>query len=143
MASFLEWIDSRRIQLDALFLEQISKIWEFIIANEMKNSKESIKSIHSKRMNNKLKRLHKKVTSEQDLFDRYRVRTNKWSRHIQEIETGRYHKSIQDSIDNCNYFRDEWTKTSADLFRERALWGSKTVDTEAKWRLDFTEGINL
>ncbi|CAB4400230.1 unnamed protein product [Rhizophagus irregularis] len=140
VASFLEWIDSRRIQLDALFLEQISKIWEFIIANEMKNSKESIKSIHSKRMNNKLKRLHKKVTSEQDLFDRYRVRTNKWSRHIQEIETGRYHKSIQDSIDNCNYFRDEWTKTSADLFRERALWGSKTVDTEAKWRLDFTEG---
>src|SRR2546423_3340743 len=120
MASFLKWIDSRRIQLDALFLENFSKIWEFIIATEMKNSKESIKNIHSKRMN-KLKRLYKKVTSEQEIFDHYRFRTNKWSRHIQEIETGRYYKSIQDNIDLCNYFRDEWTKTSADLFRERAL----------------------
>ncbi|CAG8462143.1 12484_t:CDS:10 [Funneliformis caledonium] len=139
MASFMEWIDSRRIQLDALFLENISKILESIIATEMKNSKETIKNAHSKRMG-KLKRIQKKVTAEQEFFNHYRVRTNRWSRHIQEIETGRYYKSIQDNIDLCNYVRDEWTKTSADLFRERALWGSKAVDTEAKWRLDFTEG---
>ncbi|CAI2171444.1 16368_t:CDS:10 [Funneliformis geosporum] len=137
--SFLDWIDSRRIQLDALFFENISKILESIIATEMKNSKETIKNVHSKRMG-KLKRIQKKVTAEQEFFNHYRVRTNRWSRHIQEIETGRYYKSIQDNIDLYNYVRDEWTKTSADLFRERALWGSKTVDAEAKWRLDFTEG---
>src|SRR6266498_3188255 len=139
MVSFLEWIDSRRTQLDALFLEHISKILESTIITEMKNSKESIKNTHSKRIN-KLKKLHKKVTSEQEFFNHYRVKTNRWSRHIQEIETGRYYKSIQDNIDLYNYVRDEWTKTSGDLFRERALWGSKTVDIEAKWKLDFTEG---
>ncbi|CAG8734892.1 5589_t:CDS:2, partial [Racocetra fulgida] len=59
--------------------------------------------------------------------------------NIQEVETSRYYKSIQDNIDHDNYVRDEWAKTSADLFRERALWGPKTSDHESKWRLDFTE----
>ncbi|CAG8477297.1 10337_t:CDS:10, partial [Diversispora eburnea] len=122
LKSFLEWIEARKIQLDALFQENISRVWESLILSEIKSCKESLKNIHSKRMS-KLKKLYKKASIEQDFFNQYRIKTNQWSRHIQEIETGRYYKSIQDNIDHYNYVRDEWAKTSTDLFRERALWG--------------------
>ncbi|CAG8446303.1 7064_t:CDS:10 [Dentiscutata erythropus] len=137
--SFLDWVESRRTPLDTLFQDNISKIWYSFIASEVKNCKEYLKNMHGKRMT-KLKKLFKKASMDQEFFNQYRIKTTQWSRNIQEVETSRYYKSIQDNIDHDNYVRDEWAKTSADLFRERALWGPKTSDHESKWRLDFTEG---
>ncbi|CAJ0639828.1 8424_t:CDS:10 [Entrophospora sp. SA101] len=137
--SFYEWIESKKTQLDVLFLENVYKTWESHVIFETKNSKDAIRNSHSKRMN-KLKRMHKKFLFEQDFFDQYCIKTKMWSKHIQDIETSRYYRSIQDNIDHYNYVRDEWIKTSADLFRERALWGPKASNNHAKWRLDFTEG---
>ncbi|CAG8445955.1 14997_t:CDS:10 [Cetraspora pellucida] len=137
--SFLDWVESRRTPLDTLFHDNISKIWYSFVASEVKNCKEYLRNLQNKRMN-KLKKLFKRATVDQEFFNQYRVKTTQWSRNIQEVETSRYYKSIQDNIDHDNYVRDEWAKTSADLFRERALWGPKTSDHESKWRLDFTEG---
>ncbi|CAG8480599.1 18870_t:CDS:10, partial [Gigaspora margarita] len=137
--SFLDWVESRRTPLDTLFQDNISKIWYSFIGSEVKTCKEYLRNFHGKRMT-KLKKLFKKASMDHEFFNQYRIKTTQWSRNIQEVETSRYYKSIQDNIDHDNYVRDEWTKTSADLFRERALWGPKTSDHESKWRLDFTEG---
>ncbi|CAG8433004.1 6306_t:CDS:10 [Ambispora gerdemannii] len=138
--SFLEWIETRREQLDSLFQDHFLRLWETVIASEVRNGKESLKNAHSKRMT-KLKRVYKRGTFEQDFFDQYKVKTNQWSKHIQDIEISRYYKSLQDNVDHDNYVRAEWAKTSVDLFRERALWGPKSeVDKTSRWRLDFTEG---
>ncbi|CAG8486905.1 4172_t:CDS:10 [Ambispora leptoticha] len=138
--SFLEWIEIRREQLDSLFQDHFLRIWETVIANEVRNGKESLKNAHSKRMT-KLKRVYKRGSFDQDFFDQYKIKTNQWSKHIQDIEISRYYKSLQDNVDHDNYVRSEWAKTSVDLFRERALWGPKSeVDKTSRWRLDFTEG---
>ncbi|CAG8523942.1 7035_t:CDS:10, partial [Paraglomus brasilianum] len=137
--SFLEWIGTRREQLDALFLDNIYKTWENIITSEVKTGRDTIKNSHTKRMT-KLKRLYRKSSSELDFFNQYRVKTNQWAKNIQELETSRYYKNLQDHVDHDNYVRAEWSKTSADLFRERALWSSKTDEGNVRWRLDFTEG---
>ncbi|KAG9303640.1 hypothetical protein G9A89_018537 [Geosiphon pyriformis] len=138
--SFLEWIETRREQLDALFQDHFSRLWDAIITSEMRNGKEHLKNAHTKRTT-KLKRAFKRSSLDQDFFDQYKIKTNQWSKHIQDIETSRYFKSLQDNVDHDNYVRSEWAKTSVDLFRERALWGpTSEVDQTSRWRLDFTEG---
>ena len=138
----MEWIGTRREQLDALFLDNIYKTWENIIVSEVKTGRDTIKNAHTKRMT-KLKRLYRKSSSEQDFFNQYKIKTNQWAKNIQELETSRYYKNLQDHVDHDNYVRAEWSKTSADLFRERALWGPKTDEGNVRWRLDFTEGKRM
>ena len=95
----MEWIGTRREQLDALFLDNIYKTWENIIMSEVKTGRDTIKSAHTKRMT-KLKRLYRKSSSEQDFFNQYKIKTSQWAKNIQELETSRYYKNLQDHVDH-------------------------------------------
>ncbi|RUS14041.1 hypothetical protein BC938DRAFT_477561, partial [Jimgerdemannia flammicorona] len=138
LITFLLWLDSRKIELNVLFQENISKNWEAIIAQENKISKEVVKINQAKRMN-KLKRLLKRNNTEEDVMSQYMLKTYAWSRSIQEIENSRFTKVLQDNDGQDNFISSEWAKSSADMFRERSIWGRNSALEERKWRLDFTE----
>lgn len=76
------WLDSRKIELNMLFQDNISKTWEAIITQENKNSKEIVKANQTKRIN-KLKRLLKRINTEEDVINQYMLKTFAWSRSIQ------------------------------------------------------------
>lgn len=82
MSTFLLWLDSRKIELNMLFQDNISKTWEAIITQENKNSKEIVKANQTKRIN-KLKRLLKRINTEEDVINQYMLKTFAWSRSIQ------------------------------------------------------------
>lgn len=138
--SFYRWLDSRKVELNILFTEHISKAWENTIIQENKYSKETFKNYITRRIN-KLKKMQKRESYEQDIIMEYTHKTLSWSQSIQEIEMGRFTKALQDFDGHENFIQSEWTRIAADLVRERSLWGPR-VSLDLKWRLDYTEGPN-
>ncbi|GAN06509.1 beige/BEACH domain-containing protein [Mucor ambiguus] len=138
--SFYRWLDSRKVELNILFTEHISKSWENTIIQENKYSKEIFKSYITRRIN-KLKKMQKREVYEQEVMMDYTQKTQSWSQSIQEIEMGRFTKALQDFDGHENFISSEWTRIAADLVRERAIWGPR-VSLDLKWRLDYTEGPN-
>ncbi|OAD02252.1 hypothetical protein MUCCIDRAFT_143984 [Mucor lusitanicus CBS 277.49] len=138
--SFYRWLDSRKVELNILFTEHISKSWENTIMQENKYSKDTFKNYITRRIN-KLKKMQKRETYEQQVMMDYTQKTQAWSQSIQEIEMGRFTKALQDFDGHENFISSEWTRIAADLVRERALWGLR-VSLDLKWRLDYTEGPN-
>ncbi|KAI7889530.1 uncharacterized protein EV154DRAFT_423692 [Mucor mucedo] len=138
--SFYRWLDSRKFELNILFSEHICKAWENTIMQEHKYSREMFKNYVTKRIN-KLKKLQKREYYEQEVNLDYTNKTLAWSQSIQEVEMSRFTKALQDSDGHENFIQSEWTRISADLMRERAIWGPEK-STDLKWRLDYTEGPN-
>ncbi|GAA5797771.1 hypothetical protein HPULCUR_003166 [Helicostylum pulchrum] len=133
-------MDSRKFELNILFNEHISKSWENTIMQEHKYSRETFKGYITKRIN-KLKKLQKREYYEREIMLDYTTKTLTWSQSIQEVEMSRFTKALQDSDGHENFIQSEWTRLSADLMRERAVWGPEK-STDLKWRLDYTEGPN-
>ncbi|KAI8643957.1 hypothetical protein BD408DRAFT_137123 [Parasitella parasitica] len=140
LESFYRWLDSRKVELNILFTEHISKAWENTITLENKYSKETFKNYITRRIN-KLKRIQKRETYEQEIMLDYTLKTLSWSQSIQEIEMSRFTKALQDFDGHENFIQSEWTRIAADLIRERSIWGPR-VSRNLKWRLDYTEGPN-
>ncbi|KAI8085818.1 uncharacterized protein B0P05DRAFT_466121 [Gilbertella persicaria] len=140
LESFYRWLDSRKVELNILFNEHISKAWEVTIAQEHKYSKETFKNYITRRIN-KLKRIQKRDAYEQEIIAEYNSKTLLWSQSIYDIEMSRFTKALQDSDGHENFIQSEWARLSADLLRERAIWGPEKA-TDLKWRLDYTEGPN-
>ncbi|CEP07883.1 hypothetical protein [Parasitella parasitica] len=140
LESFYRWLDSRKVELNILFTEHISKAWESTILQENKYSKETFKTYITRRIN-KLKRIQKLEGYEQEIMLDYTLKTLSWSQSIQDIEMSRFTKALQDFDGHENFIRSEWTRIAADLVRERSIWGPR-VSLDLKWRLDYTEGPN-
>ncbi|KAI8380254.1 hypothetical protein BD560DRAFT_323822 [Blakeslea trispora] len=140
LETFYRWLDSRKVELNILFNEHVSKAWETTIAQEHKYSKETFKNYITRRIN-RLKRLQKREVYEQEIISEYNNKTLVWSQSIYEIEMSRFTKALQDSDGHENFIRSEWARLSFDLSRERAIWGPRKAD-DIKWRLDYTEGPN-
>ncbi|KAL9550165.1 hypothetical protein PS6_005689 [Mucor atramentarius] len=138
--SFYRWLDSRKVELNILFTEHMSKSWENTIIQENKYSKETFKNYITRRIN-KLKKIQKREAYEQEIMMDYTQKTQAWSQSIQEIEMGRFTKALQDFDGHENFISSEWTRIAADLIRERSIWGPR-VSLDLKWRLDYTEGPN-
>ncbi|KAL0082183.1 hypothetical protein F4703DRAFT_1739478 [Phycomyces blakesleeanus] len=136
--SFFVWIDSRKLDLNLLFKEHIYKTWENVITQENKYSRETMKNSQIKRIN-KLKKLQKRQMYQDEVLQDYLAKTKAWSKSIQEVEVGRFTKALQDNDGHENLISSEWVRISADLTRDRAIWGTKKDSESAKWRLDYTE----
>lgn len=134
------WLDSRRVELNSLFVEFVSKSWETIIMREQKYSKEILGDYVSKRVN-KLKKVQKKEKYESELLCRYEKRRCEWLQNIYGVEMDRFTRALQDFDGHQSFVRSEWSLMSYDLTRERALWGLEE-NPNARWRLDYTEGLN-
>lgn len=126
--------------MNILFSEHICKAWENTIIQEHKYSRETFKNYVTKRIS-KLKKLQKREYYEQEVNLDYTNKTLAWSQSIQEVEMSRFTKALQDSDGHENFIQSEWTRLSADLMRERAIWGPDKSN-DLKWRLDYTEGPN-
>ncbi|KAI8092540.1 uncharacterized protein BX664DRAFT_259855 [Halteromyces radiatus] len=141
--SFFVWVDSRKIDLNLLFKEHVHKSWESVILQENKYSRETWKN-HQARRVNKLKKVQKRQIYEAEIFAEYTTKTAVWSRSIQEVETSRFTKALQDNDGHEKFICSEWSRINSDLTRERAIWGpqldSTSKATHSKWALDFTEG---
>ncbi|KAG1351442.1 hypothetical protein G6F62_002976 [Rhizopus arrhizus] len=140
LESFYTWLDSRKVELNMLFNEYICKSWENFIIQEQKNSKEMLKNYVARRIN-KLRRIQRREAHERDIINEYTTKTLSWSQEIQEVETNRFVKALQDFDGHENFIHSEWVRISEDLIRERAIWGPEKA-TDLNWRLDNTEGPN-
>jgi hypothetical protein len=138
--SFYRWLDTCQFELNILFNEHLSKTWESVILQEYKNSREALRMYVTKRIN-RLKKIQKRTQYEQEIITNYTTKTLTWSQSIHELELNRFTKALQDFDGHENFIQSEWKRISDDLFRERALWGPQ-VNSNAKWRLDYTEGPN-
>lgn len=128
------------MELNILFTEHISKAWENTVIQENKYSKETFKNYVTRRIN-KLKKLQKREVVEHEIILDYNSKTLTWSETIQATEMMRFTRALQDSDGHEKFIQSEWARISADLLRERAIWGPETA-TDLKWRLDYTEGPN-
>ncbi|KAI9471033.1 MAG: hypothetical protein EXX96DRAFT_491090 [Benjaminiella poitrasii] len=138
--SFFRWLDSRKVELNILFNEHISKAWENAILQEHKHSKEEFKNYIAKRIS-KLKKIQRRKAYEREIMLDYNFKTKSWFQSIQEVEMNRFTKALQDFDGHENFVQSEWLRISSDLVRERAIWGPNK-DLDLKWRLDYTEGPN-
>lgn len=107
---------------------------------ENKYSKEALKNYVARRIN-KLKKIQKREMYDHEIIAEYNNKTLAWSQSIYEIEMNRFTKALQDFDGHENFISSEWSLLSADLTRERSLWGPE-IATNVKWRLDDTEGPN-
>ncbi|KAI7902410.1 uncharacterized protein BX663DRAFT_435357 [Cokeromyces recurvatus] len=137
---FYRWLDSRKVELNILFNEHISKAWGTTIMQEQKYSKETFKNYIARRIN-KLKKIQRRKVYERDIMLEYTDKTLSWSLNIQEVEMSRFTKALQDFNEHENFVQSEWSRISSDLMRERAIWGPEKA-YDLKWRLDYTEGPN-
>lgn len=138
--SFYRWLDTRRIELNTLFSEFISKSWESMVIQEKKYSRDILKDYIFKRIA-KLKRIHKQEKYEKEVYEKYQAKKSEWLQNVCNIEMIRFTKALQDFESHQNFIQSEWSTLSFDLTRERALWGPAN-EKNKKWRLDYTEGLN-
>ncbi|CEG78631.1 hypothetical protein RMATCC62417_13208 [Rhizopus microsporus] len=138
--SFYTWLDSRKVELNVLFNEYVCKSWEQFIVQELKNSREMLKSYVARRIN-KLRRIQRRESHEREVLSEYTKKSTTWSQEIQEVETNRFMKALQDFEGHENFIHNEWIRISEDLTRERAIWGPEKA-MNITWRLDNTEGPN-
>ncbi|KAI7869796.1 hypothetical protein BDF14DRAFT_279034 [Spinellus fusiger] len=137
--TFFVWIDSRKVELNILFKENVYKTWENVIFQENKYSRETLKNNQIRRIN-KLKKIQKRQIYEEEVLKEYNAKTVGWSRSIQEVEMSRFTKALQDNDGHESFISSEWIRISSDLMRDRAIWGHEKDSKHAKWRLDYTEG---
>ncbi|KAJ3226432.1 hypothetical protein HK099_004885 [Clydaea vesicula] len=116
--SFVKWIESRKEELNSLFYENATKVWDSFSLNEMKTGKEGYKLLLNKRFL-KIKKI--------------------WTADIQNMESKRALTQKENEKSMRKFFDDKWKAISNDLISERSLWGPK-VELNVKWKLDFTEG---
>ncbi|KAI8967890.1 hypothetical protein BDF20DRAFT_828851 [Mycotypha africana] len=138
--SFHRWLDSRKIELNTIFNEHISKAWDTIILQEIKYSREMFKNFVTRRINT-LKKVQKRESLERSIIDSYKNDTILWSQNIYEVEIGRFAKALQDFDGHESFVQGEWSRIASDFMRERAIWGMQKA-SDTKWRLDYTEGPN-
>ncbi|KAJ3091789.1 hypothetical protein HK102_013434 [Quaeritorhiza haematococci] len=138
LTTFTSWMWTRKDELNGLFSENATRVWDVFVATEYKNAKEAVKLTQNRRAA-RLRKLVKKIGLEQDMRGKYISKSRAWVQEIQRSEQGRYFKQKQDAIATRKFVLTKWDKASAELERERAIWGPQ-VDPNARWKLDLTEG---
>ncbi|ORX90609.1 beach-domain-containing protein [Basidiobolus meristosporus CBS 931.73] len=138
--SFIPWMDSRKQEFQKFCQEHLMKSWDSYLAAEIKVSKDYLKISHGRRLN-KLRRLARSKRSAMEVYQRYLVKAQAWSRSIQSLESNRLGKALQDCIDNDEFINAEWGYLSEQLYHQRAIWQSDDqANLNQRWKLDFTEG---
>ncbi|KAG0364972.1 hypothetical protein BGZ54_006992 [Gamsiella multidivaricata] len=137
---FVKWRDAHTLELEMIFAE-FRRSWDTMMSIESRTGEDSQRQKYNRRTQ-KLKRLFRRQHLERDILQQYRLKTQGWTRSIQEMEEVRYAKSQQDLDDHVRFVKNEWKNLVRDVCRKGAIWEDKdslTSKTPTRWRLDFTE----
>jgi hypothetical protein len=136
--TFVEWVDERRADLDALFFGAMSKTWEDFVSTENDKTEETSKTRVAKRRE-KLKQWHAEDLNEEDILFRHDLASTLWMKNIYASEHLKHQRAQQDQQDNFTFLASTFSKMDRELHRPCAVFDN---ETPTKWKLDRTEGRN-
>jgi hypothetical protein len=136
--TFVEWVDERRDELDALFFGSMSDAWEEFVKMENAKTEETSKSRVGKRKD-RLKQWHVEALNEEDILIRHDMASNLWMKNIYSSEHLKHQRAMQDHQDNLTFLASSYSKMDHDLHRPCAVFDDGST---FKWKLDRTEGRN-
>lgn len=135
-ATFLEWVDDQRDDLDALFFGVLSRSWESFVQEENAKTEDSARSRVTKRKDNLRQWDQAQKYSEQTVH-KHEATFHRWVSNISASEFLKYQRVLQDYQDDSMFMWSAFSRLSVDLRRFNGV----LADTrERKWRLDQTEG---
>ncbi|CEL03078.1 Putative Beige/beach domain protein [Aspergillus calidoustus] len=134
--SFLQWIDDKADDLNALFLGTIAKDWEDFIQEQSTNAENSSRTRMSKR-HDKLKQLSQLDKTGDEVTRRHEATFPHWISNISASEFLKYQRALQDQQDSYTFMWNVFFRLTLDLRRHGGILAE---DKERKWRLDQTEG---
>ncbi|KAL5052016.1 hypothetical protein BDW71DRAFT_3705 [Aspergillus fruticulosus] len=134
--AFLEWIDGHADDLNALFLENVSKSWEDFIQQQNTVIETSWRIRMTKR-HERLKQISQMEKARDEVTRRHEVTFPHWSSNIANSESLRFHRALQDQQDSHVFMWNAFFRLTLDL---RRFGGILAEEKERKWRLDQTEG---
>ncbi|KAI5288803.1 hypothetical protein KEM54_004847 [Ascosphaera aggregata] len=135
-ASFLEWVDNQRDDLDSFFFGTLSRAWESFVRDERAKSEDTAKVKLLKRRE-KLKQWVSIEMIEEEIIRRHDMTFEYWTTNISGCEVARYFRSLQDLQDHLTFMNSMVTRMLRELRRENGLLAEQM---DIKWRLDQTEG---
>jgi hypothetical protein len=136
--TFVGWVDTHRLQLDALFFGAMSKAWDDFVKAENQKTEETARTRISRRRD-RLKQWHSDDLNDEDILFRHEIASNLWTKNIYSVEHNKYQKSMQDQQDNFHFLAAAFGKIDRDLHRPCAVFDDHLP---LKWKLDRTEGRN-
>ncbi|KAF9969436.1 hypothetical protein BGZ73_008219, partial [Actinomortierella ambigua] len=141
-AELMRWRTDHAAEVDPI-LNEFRKSWEALMSIEFRVGEDAQRQQYNRRTQ-KLKRLFRRQHLERNMMHQYKLKTQNWTRSIQEMEEVRYAKSLQDLDDHYRFVKNEWKNLVADVTRKGAIWENRNMDTDVsgggnQWRLDFTE----
>lgn len=136
--TFVEWVDDRRPELDALFFGAMSKSWDDFVNTENEKTEDTAKSRVSRRRE-KLRQWHAEDINEQDILFRHDLASTLWMKNIYSSEHLKHQRAQQDQQDNFTFLASTFSKMYRELHRTCAVFDS---GLPIKWKLDRTEGRN-
>ena len=137
-ATFLDWIDDHRVDLDAVFLGDLAILWEEFVTRENRKTEESARARILKRQE-KLKSWIAEDVMREDIIRRHEVSSDHWRSNIYASEQSKLYRSNQDQQDGLNFDRSCWKTMKEHLKRPGGLFDDHA---QLKWQLDQTEGRN-
>ena len=137
-ATFLEWIDDHRVDLDAIFLGGLASFWEDFVTGENRKTEESAKARIAKRQE-KLKTWVSDDVLKEDIIRRHEISSDHWRSNIYASEQSKLQRANQDQQDSLNFNISCWKTMKEHLHRPCGVFDDVVV---LKWQLDQTEGRN-
>lgn len=136
--TFVEWVDERRDELDALFFGSMSAAWEEFVRVENAKTEETSRSRVTKRKD-RLKQWHMEALNDEDILFRHDLASNQWMKNIYASEHLKHQRAMQDHQDTLYFLASNFSKMDRDLHRPCAVFDDGST---FKWKLDRTEGRN-
>ena len=137
-ASFLNWIDDHRVDLDAIFYGNLATYWEDFVTAENRRTEDNAKARVAKRQE-RLKVWVADDLNKEDVIRRHEISSDHWRSNIYASEHLKRQRSIQDQQDSLNFNLSSWSTMVHQLHRSCGIFDDGTVP---KWQLDQTEGRN-
>ncbi|KAK4240113.1 Oligosaccharyltransferase 48 kDa subunit beta-domain-containing protein [Achaetomium macrosporum] len=137
-ATFLEWVDHHRPELDVLFFGGMSKTWEDFVASENQRTADNARG-RVKARKDKLKQWHTESLERDNILLRHEMANSAWMKSIYFTEHFKHQRLLQDQQDDNAFMASTFARMERDLRRPGAVFSEPQT---IKWKLDRTEGRN-
>lgn len=136
--TFLYWIDQHRSELDLLFFETVSRIWDQFVAEENKRTEDGARSRIARRRE-KLKIWAREEIEQEELIRRHETTFEHWTANIYSSKQLKHQRLLQDHQDDLHFAENTFATMQRDTSRPVGVFAEQKP---CRWRLDQTEGRN-
>ena len=136
---FVQWLRNNQaavLQMIEDNLRKAASSWEQVETKAKAEQQKHWKEKQQQRLRARNKLLHTIDSATYKIL----IYVTSSSTTIQSSELEQLQKHRRNYQDTQKFVKSLWETSTQELFRERAIWGTLTPDTLAKWKLDETEG---